>query len=86
MQAIQTKYHGPTNTKGSKITARAEAGSVSVSYDHALNGQENHREAARALVAKLGWADHGQWHGGQLPDGSYAWTCANGWAGCTFNG
>lgn len=82
MQAIQTKYHGPTDTKGSKITARAEAGRVTVPYDHALNGQENHREAARALVAKLGWT--GSYHGGALPDGSYAWTCNDGWPACTF--
>lgn len=55
MQAIITRYHGPTNTRGSRISARAEAGRTSVAYDHALNIDGNHRAAAQALMAKLGW-------------------------------
>lgn len=54
-QAIVTKYHGPTNYKGSRISARAEAGRVIVHYDHALNIDENHKAAAQALVERLGW-------------------------------
>ena len=38
MQAIETKYFGPSNVKGSRIKATAQAGSVTVGYDHALNG------------------------------------------------
>jgi hypothetical protein len=57
LQAIVTKYHGPTNYKGSRISARAEAGRVIVSYDHALNVDENHKAAAQALVERLGWTE-----------------------------
>ena len=70
MQAIQTRYHGPGNVRGSCIIARCDAGRVIVSYDHALNGEENHRAAARALCAKLAWT--GDFVSGTLPDGSHA--------------
>lgn len=76
MQAIQTKYHGPTNTRGSRLTAKCDAGQAWTHYDHALTGQENHAAAAAALLAKLQWDRYGVWYGGQLPDGSYAWTCS----------
>ena len=55
MQAITTKYAGPTNTRGTRIIAKAAAGRVSVGYDHALNLEDNHAAAAQALAAKLGW-------------------------------
>jgi hypothetical protein len=55
MQAIKTKYSGPTNFKGSKITASCEAGKVHFSYDYSLNIDENHRAACKALLKKLGW-------------------------------
>ena len=55
MQAIRTRYHGPTNTRGSRISAQCEAGRIYVSYDHALNGDENRKVAARTLRDKLGW-------------------------------
>lgn len=56
MQAIVTKYHGPTDHNGSRITARADAGRISVSWDYALNDEQNHDAAALALAVKLGWA------------------------------
>lgn len=55
MQAIITKYVGPTNTRGSRIKAMAEAGSVTVHYDDALTSTANHAEAAMALVRKFKW-------------------------------
>lgn len=56
MQAIRTVFHGPTNTRGSAITARSAGGSsVRVPYDHALNLDENHAAACDALKAKLSW-------------------------------
>lgn len=55
MQAIRTRYYGPTNTRGSRIVAKCEAGSASVGYNHALNLDGNHAAAAAALVRKLGW-------------------------------
>ena len=57
MQAIRTRYHGPTNTRGSSFSAQCEGGRVVVPYDYALNTDENHLKAARALCAKLGWHD-----------------------------
>jgi hypothetical protein len=70
MQAILTKFHGPTDTKGSRYSARCEAGRVVVCGDHRLNIERNHTAAAYALAAKLGWS--GEWYGGQLPTGEYA--------------
>jgi hypothetical protein len=55
-QAIETKFLGPTNFRGSRIKASAQAGSITVSYDHALSSEENHTAAARALASKLGWS------------------------------
>lgn len=56
-QGIETRYLGPTDTKGGRIKARAWAGSTTIAYDHALSIEGNHRAAAMALVAKLGWLD-----------------------------
>ena len=58
-QAIETKYVKATDTKGAHIKAKAESGSIKVSYDHALNTAENHEAAAMALIEKLGWQDLG---------------------------
>lgn len=55
MQAIRTRYHGPTNTRGSRISAQCAAGRLSVPYAHALDLTDNHRAAADALIAKLDW-------------------------------
>lgn len=77
MQAIITKYHGPTNTKGSRITAKCDAGSVTISYPHELSGDAVYRAAADALVKKLGW-DHGELACGGLPDnGGYVFVFVN---------
>lgn len=65
MQAIETKYLGPTNFRGARIKASAEVGSITISWDHALNVEENHDVAARALITKWGW--HGSWVRGAAP-------------------
>ena len=68
MQAIVTKYIGPTNTKGARIKAIAAGGSVTVPFDYEGN---EHEIAAKALCAKFGWPwDH---ISGSLPDGSDVW-------------
>lgn len=56
MKAIETKYHGPTNTRGSRISASDGDNRISISYPHELSGEDVHRAAALALCAKLGWA------------------------------
>jgi hypothetical protein len=69
-QAIVTKYHGPTNYKGSRISARADAGRIVVPYDHALNIGENHAAAAQVLAERLGWTvteGYAALAGGALP-------------------
>jgi hypothetical protein len=56
MKAIFTKYHGPTNFKGSRISAADEDGNrISISYPHELSGEAVYRKAAEALCAKMNW-------------------------------
>lgn len=60
MQAIETRYIQPTNTKGAKVKAITESGlSVTLPYDDGLTGSNAHWPAALALATKLGW--HGEW-------------------------
>jgi len=57
MKAILTKYHGPTDTRGSRVSASDEDGNrVSIPYPHELSGEAVHRKAADALCQKMGWA------------------------------
>jgi len=67
MQAIITKYLAPTNTRGARIKASCQAGSITVPYD----GENPHEAACNALRAKLGWgeATHGKMISGGTPDG-----------------
>lgn len=69
MQAILTKFHGPTNVKGSRYSATCQAGRITLGADHTLNSEGNHIAVAQALAVKLRW--DGKWHGGQLPSGNY---------------
>lgn len=64
-QAIVTKYLGPTDFHGARVKAKADAGTITVSWDHALNVDENHTAAAKTLAQKFGW--YGQWVGGGMP-------------------
>jgi hypothetical protein len=76
VQAIVTKYLPPTNVKGSRIKATAAAGSLTVHIDHALNIEDNHAVAAKALANKLEW--RGTWFMGGLPnDSGYCFVCAD---------
>lgn len=78
MQTITTQYAGPTNTKGSRVMVKSWLKNKAVSWDHALNSEENHKVAAKALVdvlnadrVKNGYGDY-QWNiiaGGSMPDG-----------------
>jgi hypothetical protein len=60
-QAIETKYLGPSNVRGARVKATAEAGSVTLGWDHALNSEGNHRKAAEALCEKFNWL--GEYYG-----------------------
>jgi hypothetical protein len=68
MQAIETKFFGPTNFKSARIRARCQARTIFVAWDHALGIEGNHDAAAKTLAEKLGW--HGDWHGGGNSSGS----------------
>lgn len=52
-----TRYCGPTNHKCSRVIATIKSAietvRVSVSWEHALNAEENHLAAAEACFAKL---------------------------------
>lgn len=68
MQAVQTRFFGPTNTRGSRVRAFSEAfpRGVTVPYDHALNSEDNHDAAARAFIVAHEW--YGTWVRGGSPD------------------
>lgn len=72
MQAIITKYIHPTDTKQARVKASCQAGSVTVSWDHALDVDGNHDAACEALRKKLHWlAPHyGPHVSGGMPDGT----------------
>jgi hypothetical protein len=56
MKAIRTTYIGPGNVKGSRVTARDSDGNrVTLTWDPALNADDNHRAAAYALRDKMKW-------------------------------
>jgi len=73
MQAITTKYLGPTNFRGSRVVAKAQAGRITIDWDHALDPEDNHIAAAQALAVKLGWTEdralEGPWVGGEVAGG-----------------
>ena len=67
MDAIVTKYHGPTNNKGSRISAEGFGSRVMVPYRYNLDGAARHFEAVKALCAKVGVS--GKFVAGWLPKG-----------------
>jgi hypothetical protein len=69
MQAITTKYIGPTNSRVSRIKASCPAGSVTLPYD-CDERDGGHYVAAVALMRKLGWENHGTWYRGETTTGS----------------
>lgn len=80
MQAILTKYHGPTeHCLTGRISARCSGGSVSIPASRFLT-EHMHVEAARQLCVKLGWVHDGYTRmvSGCLPNGTYAHVFAGG--------
>ena len=71
MQAIVTKYLGPTNIRGARVKATAQAGDVILSWNYGLGITGNHRAAALALANKFKWLDYSDLsEGGSLPAGN----------------
>ena len=55
--AIFTRYHGPTDTRGARISATCRRDNqttwkVSIGFDHALDCESRHALAAQALIDK----------------------------------
>jgi hypothetical protein len=68
MKAIETRYFGPSNVKGSRIKAfDCDNNSVTIGYPHELSGEDCHRKAAEALCAKMKWT--GELVGGSTKKG-----------------
>jgi hypothetical protein len=67
MQAIVTRYLGPTNHRGSRVKAWCEAGSLTLPWDAALDPDGNHMAAASALFRQLGWDERSRLVGGTAP-------------------
>lgn len=56
MVAIETRYLGPTNTKGARIVATAQTRNrIVIPWFSSLGHTENHARAAKALRSKLDW-------------------------------
>jgi hypothetical protein len=65
MKAIFTKYHGPTNYKGSRITASDSDGNkVTIPYNYEVSDEDVYKLAADALMHKMGWTGElvGGWY------------------------
>ena len=78
MKAIITKYLGPTDRKPSRIKASdMDGNTVIVAKNGALDTEEAHFQAVKALCHKMKWT--GQFRAGGLPDG-FAWV----WLGATY--
>ena len=75
MQAIQVKYLPCTDTKLSRWKAWCCAGSLTVSYDHAFNADQNARFAAERLADRLNWKT--PLLSGTLPNGDFVFVFDN---------
>jgi len=81
---ILTRYLGPTNCRGSRVVATHKRDSettwrVVLAWDHALDGPENHRAAAEALLGKH-WQDSDLVLCGRGHDqDAYFWLCCGAW-------
>ena len=89
MQAIEVKYLGPTNHKGTRYKAICDAGSKTYSaghldhwlYEHKVDTSDYNRSrlAAEFLRNSLGWThpNYGRMFGGSLKNGNYVFVFSN---------
>ncbi len=59
MQSLTTKFIPCTNTKGSRIQVKASRGTKYYSYNHALNAEQNHYQAAIQCAKDWDWVKDG---------------------------
>jgi hypothetical protein len=70
MKAIECKYIGPTDTRGSRIKATAgKECSITIPYPYELSGEAVYEAAALALIEKMGWQAVGDIKGGYTDAG-----------------
>lgn len=84
-RAIFTRYMGPTNTRGGRISATDGERSVTIPYpfeeDSDMGGAHDHSKAFRAWIAKYGTSrtDGTTWHAASRADGTgYVFVQASG--------
>lgn len=82
LQAIQTKFLGPTSQRGGRIKATCQARTVVVPWDHGMNPEANHKAAAMVCALQCGWS--GTWHGGFNAEGEGVFVCEFGSAAFTL--
>jgi hypothetical protein len=85
MQSIRTRYIGPTSTKPSRLQAKCAAKTLYVSYDHSLDGADNHKAACKAMLEVMDWItkDYPAVYGGTFENDMY-WVFTAEWL-CTRN-
>lgn len=77
--SIRTRYHGPGNVKGSRLSVSDDAAfgekprRITVHWDYALNPTENHAAAAQAWLDKFNPGNKVVEPGLGF-DGDYHWT------------
>lgn len=76
MTCIETKFIGPTNTRGSRISATALSTKqrIVIDWDQSVNSDQNHKVACLRLAVKFGWI-HGDWVMGAGSNGSQIFVC-----------
>ena len=74
MDAIVTKYHGSTNTKGARISASVSTKRVYVPYPYEHDGWRAHAVAARALLVAVGIDQETKMAVGEIAQG-YVFVC-----------
>ena len=77
--AIVTRYHGPTNTRGARVSARmAGAPTAWIPYPHELSGLDVYAAAAAVQMARAGWPVGCPMAVGGMPDGGYVFVRTGG--------
>lgn len=75
-KAIFTRFSSATNSRGSRIIAKAEGGSrIVAGYEHALHHGDRHGYAAFQLAKRYGW--HGFFKSGDGPKNQTVWVCVS---------
>ncbi len=72
-QAIVTRYHGPTDRHGARISAKSQAGQKFYPREYALDADDDFTRCAEIYARSLDWLRPGEkLVGGGLPDGNSA--------------